>query len=136
MGTEKVGLVFVVAIAFGTGSVLAAHRSQDQTNPPAAQNETAQQPRQPQRVRVSVGVAQGLLVKRVQPKYPEKARQQGVQGMVVLKILISREGDVRGITVVSGDPLLAPEAIRVVQQWKYKHISFRGIRSKWTRKFG
>lgn len=123
---RKSGLAFVVLATLSAASARAAVRSQGQANPPAAQDDTAQQPKQSQRVRVSVGVAQGLLVKRVQPSYPEKARQERVQGVVVLKILISRDGDVREVTVVSGDPLLAPEAIRVVKLWKYKPFLFHG----------
>ena len=38
----------------------------------------------PQRVRVSLGVSQGLLVKRVQPNYPPLARQARIQGTVLL----------------------------------------------------
>src|ERR1039457_605461 len=39
----------------------------------------------PQRVRVSSGVAVGLLKKKVQPHFPKEARQAGIQGRVVLQ---------------------------------------------------
>ena len=39
----------------------------------------------PQRVRVSSGVSSGLLITKVPPHYPEDAREQRVQGTVVLK---------------------------------------------------
>jgi len=80
----------------------------------------------PQRVRVSQGVSAGLLVRKVNPEYPEEARRGRVQGMVLLHVLISKEGDIAKVEVVSGDPLLAPEAIRVVKQWKYKPYLLNG----------
>src|SRR5579871_6242812 len=46
----------------------------------------------PQRVRVSQGVSQGLLVRRVQPTYPPLARQARIQGVVILQAQISKEG--------------------------------------------
>jgi protein TonB len=77
-------------------------------------------------VRVSQGVTSGLLLKRVNPKYPPKARENGIQGTVVLHAVISKEGDVVDLTVVSGDPLLAKSAIKAVKQWKYRPYLLEG----------
>jgi TonB family protein len=63
---------------------------------------------------------QGLIVTQVQPKYPEKARKNRIQGPVRLHVVISKEGDVATTDLVDGDPLLAPAAIKAVKQWKYK----------------
>jgi len=80
----------------------------------------------PQRVRVSQGVSTGLLVTKVQPQYPEDARQARIQGSVVLKALIDKNGDVEELTLVSGHPLLAPAAIEAVKQWQYKPYLLNG----------
>lgn len=74
----------------------------------------------PQRVRVSQGMSAGLLVKKVNPEYPEEARRGRIQGTVVLHVLISKAGDIAKVEVVSGDPVLVPAAIEAVKQWKYK----------------
>ena len=108
-----------------TGSGLAVQQSADQGTP-AAQEQAPPKPAAPTRVRVSKGVMQGLLVKRVQPKYPEEAREDRIQGTVVLHALISKEGDVIGLWAVSGDPLLVKAAIKVVKQWKYKPYLLNG----------
>jgi hypothetical protein len=71
---------------------------------------------QPQRVRVSQGVSTGLLVTKVQPQYPEDARQARIQGSVVLKAVIDKNGGVEELTLVSGHPLLAPAALEAVKQ--------------------
>jgi TonB family protein len=74
----------------------------------------------PRRVRVSSGVAQGLLVSKVPPQYPHDAKGQGIQGSVVLSVTIDKEGNVANIQVVSGHPSLVPASIEAVKQWKYK----------------
>ena len=80
----------------------------------------------PKRVRVSEGVMRTLLIKKVQPKYPEEARKKHVEGTVVMKTIISRDGDVQELTVVSGDPLLVPAALEAAKQWKYKPYLLNG----------
>jgi periplasmic protein TonB len=74
----------------------------------------------PQRIRVSQGMSAGLVVKKVNPEYPEEARRGRIQGMVLLHVLISKAGDIAKVEVVSGDPALVPAAIEAVKQWKYK----------------
>src|ERR1700675_2288362 len=74
----------------------------------------------PQRVRVSLGVSQGLLIKKVQPNYPPLARKARIQGQVILRAVISKDGSIEGLTLVSGHPMLAPAAIDAVKQGKYK----------------
>jgi periplasmic protein TonB len=80
----------------------------------------------PQRVRVSAGVTSGLLVRRVQPNYPPLARQARIQGTVVLHAVISKDGSIENLTLVSGHPMLAPSAIEAVKQWKYKPYLLNG----------
>jgi periplasmic protein TonB len=126
MSAGKLGLAFVVLIVLSAGSGLAAGRSQDQGNPPAAQADATPQSQVPQRIHVSIGVTSGLLVKKVQPKYPKKARTDGIQGTVVLHVLISEAGDIETAELVSGHPLLAPAAIKAVKQWKYKPYLLEG----------
>jgi TonB family protein len=80
----------------------------------------------PQRVRVSSGVSSGLLVTKVNPEYPPDAREQRVQGVVVLQARIDKEGNVVDLQLVSGHPLLAPAAMEAVKQWKYKPYLLNG----------
>jgi len=77
-------------------------------------------PPKAQRVRVSQGVTQGLLMKKVQPQYPPLARQARIQGSVLLRALISKTGKIENLEVVSGHPMLTSPAIQAVKQWQYK----------------
>jgi hypothetical protein len=47
---------------------------------------------QPARVRVSEGVSLGLLANKVAPVYPYEAKQAHIQGPVILRAIISKEG--------------------------------------------
>lgn len=80
----------------------------------------------PQRVRVSQGVSQGLLIHQVKPVYPPLARQARIQGTVVLQALISKDGTIENLHLVSGHPMLAPAAIEAVKQWRYKPYYLNG----------
>jgi periplasmic protein TonB len=80
----------------------------------------------PQKIRVSQGVAQGLLIHQVKPNYPPLARQARIQGAVVLQAVISKDGSIQGLHVVSGHPMLTPAAIDAVKQWRYKPYFLNG----------
>ena len=83
-------------------------------------------PAVPRRVRVSQGVTTGLLVTKVHPEYPADAKAQKIQGVVVLRVIIDKEGNVSEIQLISGHPLLAPTAIEAVKQWKYRPFLLKG----------
>jgi len=70
--------------------------------------------------KVSQGVSQGLLIKRVQPKYPPAALAIHAQGAVQIEATIDKEGNVIDPKVLRGDPLLAHAALEAVRQWRYK----------------
>ena len=74
----------------------------------------------PTRVRVSQGVQQGLLIRKVAPIYPAAAREAHIQGLVTLKVEIDTEGNVANLWLISGHPDLAPAAMDAVKQWKYR----------------
>jgi protein TonB len=80
----------------------------------------------PQRVRVSMGVTSGLLVRKVNPTYPPLARQARISGTVILRAVISKDGSIENLSLVSGHPMLAPAAIDAVKQWKYKPYLLNG----------
>ena len=80
----------------------------------------------PQRVRVSSGVSQGLLIKKVTPNYPPLARQARIQGKVILQAEISKEGTIQNLQLISGHAMLAPAAIEAVKQWRYKPYLLNG----------
>lgn len=83
-------------------------------------------PALPHRIRVSSGVTAGLLKTKVNPLYPPEARDQHIQGVVVLAVKIDNEGNVYDVELISGHPLLADSAIDAVKQWKYRPYLLNG----------
>jgi periplasmic protein TonB len=79
-----------------------------------------------QRVRVSQGVTKGMLIYRIEPTYPPVARLARIQGVVVLTAIISKDGTIQNLQLVSGHPMLAPAAIEAVKQWRYKPFLLNG----------
>ena len=80
----------------------------------------------PWRVRISSGVAVGLLIKTVPPDYPDLAKQKRVQGQVILPADVDENGNVEHLKRISGDSMLATAAIEAVKQWKYKPYLLNG----------
>jgi protein TonB len=66
------------------------------------------------------------LISQVGVDYPLLAKLARIEGYVLLEIVISREGDVSDLNVVSGPQLLVEPALTAVRQWKYKPTLFKG----------
>jgi TonB family protein len=73
-----------------------------------------------QTVKVSQGVSQGLLIKKVPPVYPHQALQAGIQGAVLLEAHIAKDGSITSVKAIKGDAQLSGAAVDAVRQWKYK----------------
>ena len=78
------------------------------------------------RIQVGSNVQAAALIHTVPPVYPALAKQAGVYGAVVLSVVISRQGAVQEISVMSGPSLLARAAIDAVRQWTYRQTLLNG----------
>jgi protein TonB len=72
-----------------------------------------------QQTRVS-HMMEGNLLRRVQPDYPPLARSARIQGPVLLAAVISKDGAIQNLQVLSGHPLLVRAAVEAVRQWHYR----------------
>ncbi len=77
-------------------------------------------------VALSPAAAEGILLHRVEPAYPENARQQGIQGAVVLEVHIGVDGTVQDVQVVSGPDQLMAASTNAVKQWRFKPRMVKG----------
>jgi TonB family protein len=68
----------------------------------------------------------GHLLSRVEPIYPEEAKQQGIQGTVKLHAIIGRQGSVENLESVDGSPVLLAAATNAVRQWRYTETLLAG----------
>jgi protein TonB len=71
-------------------------------------------------------VQAAALVYRVDPAYPEIAKQMRLAGIVQLHAVIATDGHVRRLELISGHPILAEAAKQAVQQWRYRPTILNG----------
>jgi TonB family protein len=71
---------------------------------------------------ITVGgrVQAAKLISQTQPVYPVIARQARISGTVALAVIITPDGHVQQISVVSGHPLLRQAALDAVKEWVYQ----------------
>jgi protein TonB len=69
---------------------------------------------------------EGNLIYRVQPNYPLLAKQARVEGKVVLQAVITRQGAIDNLQIVSGHPMLIRAALEAVRQWRYRPYVLNG----------
>ena len=71
-------------------------------------------------------ITEGMLIHKVQPVYPESARREQIEGTVILRAVIGKDGRISSLTPISGPKELVPAAIGAVQQWRYKPYLLEG----------
>ena len=92
-----------------------------------AHRESPQPPLPPkERLRVSAAVIAARLVRRIEPIYPPIAVQTRREGRVELRAIISTDGSIESLEVVSGDPFFLQSALSAVRQWRYQPTLLNG----------
>lgn len=106
-------------VAGGTGGPLGGGLSGVIAPPPP-------KPVAPARIRVGGNVQSAMLVRQVQPIYPQIARTAHISGTVVLHAIIAKDGTIQELQYVSGPPLLMRAAMDAVREWRYKPTLLNG----------
>jgi protein TonB len=71
--------------------------------------------------------------RKVNPAYPETARQEGVEGTVVLAALVCEHGKVVATRVIDSVPLLDEAATNCVRQWDWSPANLHNLKvAAWT----
>ena len=70
---------------------------------------------------VNIKIARPLYEQNTSPRYPQRARRMGYQGLVMLKVLIDENGQVDDLKVMksSGYPILDRTALSSVKKWLF-----------------
>jgi protein TonB len=87
---------------------------------------SAQTVQKPLRLKVSSGVAEGLIIHKEIPHYPQEARDKGIQGDVILQATIDTNGRPTNLVAVQGDPILVKASLDAVKHWKYRPYLLNG----------
>lgn len=104
----QVGLI-VIIISCPLAVALSDTAADTASGPPAMQSPHSADEKTPPKI-----------LQKVQPAYPPEAREKGIQGIVVLQVVVDKTGQAESIHVKSGDPLLAPAAVDAVRQWRWE----------------
>ena len=91
--------------------------------PPPPQEAVA--PRHKPRV-VPSEIQQALLMTRIEPQYPVLAKQIHLEGTVVIRAVIGKDGRVESAEILSGHPWLAKAAREAILQWRYRATLLNG----------
>jgi TonB family protein len=84
----------------------------------------------PKIVRKSGGVLTASATKRVEPRYPGKAKDAHITGLVLVEITIGEDGNVLTAEAISGPPELRDAAVTAAKQWKFLPTNLSGVAVK------
>jgi periplasmic protein TonB len=87
---------------------------------PSAQSQGSASGASNARAQVQLSPSSAQVISRVDPSYPLLAKQMKVQGAVILEALISKNGSIQDIQVLSGPAILSEAAREAVKQWHFK----------------
>jgi protein TonB len=76
--------------------------------------------------RVSGHLDPAMLTKRIEPTYPNLAKQIHREGKVELHAIIGTDGTIQELRVISGDVMFYQSAMDAVRQWRYKPTYLSG----------
>jgi len=71
-------------------------------------------------------IMEGKIVSQRRPEYPGAAQASRYQGVVRLNVLIGKDGAVKDIAIISGDPTLCDAAMKAVWEWRYQPTLLNG----------
>jgi TonB family protein len=120
-------VVAAACIVLGAGtcaSALAFHMNLAEPNAPRPS--ASQEAGTATGLKVKSRVMQGNIITKVNPVYPQAAKDAKIQGAVVLRAVIGKDGAVENLQVVSGPAELQESAIEAVKQWIYKPYLLNG----------
>ena len=79
-----------------------------------------------QRIRVGGNVQNSKVLNKVMPKYPPEAKQQHLEGKVSYNALISTDGQILDLHLITGPTILANAALEALKQWTYQPTLLNG----------
>jgi TonB family protein len=123
-GARRFAIVFACAV-FGIGTCGTALALSMHVDAAAASTDNSA-PKKVRSISVAPGVMAGDKVAGPNPKYPEAAKKAKIEGTVVLKATIGKDGTVEELVVVSGPKELQESSLDAVRQWTYKPFLLNG----------
>jgi periplasmic protein TonB len=67
-----------------------------------------------------------LAVSKAMPAYPEQARKQGIEALVVVRFVVSENGQVEEPKILKGHPLFDDVVLSSVRTWTFQPATLEG----------
>ena len=93
---------------------------------PAQEYGDSPKPSPVSRLHMTESVSEEHLLEKVEPEYPPAAKSSHVEGDVVFRIIIGKDGVVKEIHLRRGNPMLIEPAAKALSQWRYDTIKLDG----------
>ena len=78
-------------------------------------------------VHAGFDIAEPTIIFKIEPRYTEPARFAGIQGVVILELIIDTEGTVESVNALRGLSLgLTKSAVDAVKQWRFEASTYNG----------
>ena len=77
-------------------------------------------------VNIPNDVADGMLIYKINPEYPAKAKKGHISGIVILKARISQAGEISDLRAQCGPEILVEPSLKAVREWKYRPYLLKG----------
>ena len=84
-------------------------------------------PPPPKAVRVGGQIKTPKLLKKVDPVYPELAKQARAGALIILEATVDANGRVQEVRVLRSAPLFDEAAVDAVKQWAYRPLLLNGV---------
>ena len=73
-----------------------------------------------QEKKLSQAEASSAAITKVEPRYPDLARQLNISGVVELEAIVAESGSVEKVNIVSGNPVLTKVGSEALMMWKFR----------------
>jgi TonB family protein len=77
-------------------------------------------------LKVPADTMEQRIIHRVEPLYPDIARQAGIEGRVILDAIVGPDGTITELQAASGPEPLARSAMDAVRWWRYEPVNVNG----------
>jgi TonB family protein len=121
------GWIFLLVLAAILGTALwwRWNRGWEDLESGLRKNEAAQEAQRP-RAQIPADVMEKLVKHRVDPDYPAAARPGNLRGVIVLDVVVGRDGSVVDVRALNGPGELAQAAMDALRWWRFEPYQVDG----------
>jgi len=117
-------------VVYQEGKVIFQQSASPVAAPAASPQGSASSPGVPSaggsQVVLSAEQADTYVVHRVEPRYPDLARRQHIQGPVLFEVWVGKNGGIQKLHVLSGNPELVDAAANAIRSWRFRPYAPNG----------